>query len=354
VNKNPKVSIVLPTYNRAKLIMRALYSIRDQNYNNWELIIVDDGSFDNTKHLIDEFAKTVNQNIIYIYQENRGAGSARNCGISKCSGELIAFIDSDDAWTTNHLKDSVKALIDNPQIDWVCSDLSRIEIKTGRIVVSSNFHADGKKPKFFNLKNYKKGNVNIIKDKRLVRFLLKYGVIGHLPCSVLRKTIFEVLQIRNFRIGEDRLFSIEAAKHGFNFAYIDNIHLHFGVHDSHSTVGKNEETQKYIDVHDELARMYRFIYKNKSFSFLERMLARRALSHEYFWGLAYNGLWLKEERNLSIFYFYKAIKIWPFSFLFWKTFIFCFIRVFLSPEGFQIGPGFKSRARPLIDESNVK
>ena len=336
MNKNPKVSIVLPTYNRAKLIMRALYSIRDQNYNNWELIIVDDGSVDNTKELIDEFSKNINQNIVYIYQENKGAGCARNCGISKCSGELIAFIDSDDAWTKNHLKDSVGAFIDNPQIDWVCSDLSRIEIKTGKIIVSSNFHEDGRNPKFFNLKKQKNGNVNIIKDKRLVRFLLNYGVIGHLPCSVLRRTVFEFSQIRNFRIGEDRLFSIEAAKHGAIFAYIDNIHLHFGVHDSHSTVGKNEETQKYIDVHSELARMYRFIYENKSFSFVERMLARRALSREYFWGLAYNGLWAKEKKNLAIFYFYHAIKIWPFSFLFWKTFIFCFIRSFFLQNDFKL------------------
>ena len=96
----PFFSIILPTYNRSKTIFETIKSVIKQNFDNWELIIVDDGSTDNTKNLIGTF----NDNrIIYIYQKNSERSEARNNGIKNAKGNFICFIDSDDLFHENHL-----------------------------------------------------------------------------------------------------------------------------------------------------------------------------------------------------------------------------------------------------------
>ena len=88
------ISVIIPVYNREKYIGEAIESVLIQNYKNLEIIIVDDGSTDNTRNEINKFWNSVN----YFYQNNMGAPSARNFGISKSKGDIIAFLDSDDIW----------------------------------------------------------------------------------------------------------------------------------------------------------------------------------------------------------------------------------------------------------------
>ena len=95
-SNKPLVSVILPTYNRARLVSRSINSVLKQTYNNFELIIIDDGSTDNTKQIINSF----NDNrIVYLkHNHNKHASAARNTGIAKSKGELIAFLDDDDQW----------------------------------------------------------------------------------------------------------------------------------------------------------------------------------------------------------------------------------------------------------------
>lgn len=89
-----KVSIVIPTYNSANTLEKAIKSVLNQTYHNIELIIVDDGSTDSTKKIVHSFSDS--NNIVYVYQENRGVSVARNRGIAKSTGEYLFFLDSDD------------------------------------------------------------------------------------------------------------------------------------------------------------------------------------------------------------------------------------------------------------------
>lgn len=100
MNKGGLVSIITPTYNRAGLISRMINSVRSQDYENWELIIMDDGSTDNTKEIIDSF---LDNRIKYYYTKNSGAGDKRNQGVENSSGEDIIFLDSDDEVKPNWL-----------------------------------------------------------------------------------------------------------------------------------------------------------------------------------------------------------------------------------------------------------
>ena len=101
-DKTPLVSVIIPTYNRANLLKRAIKSVLDQTYKNLEIIIVDDGSTDNTKDIVKTFS---DPRIQYIrLPENRGVSSARNMGIKKSRGDFIAFLDSDDEFLPEKLE----------------------------------------------------------------------------------------------------------------------------------------------------------------------------------------------------------------------------------------------------------
>ncbi|MBL1211026.1 glycosyltransferase family A protein [Geminocystis sp. GBBB08] len=97
--QNPFISVIIPAFNAEKYLKDAIESVIKQNYQPLEIILIDDGSTDNTAKVTKSF-----QNIKYIYQENSGPAIARNNGIKIAKGEFIAFLDADDLWTDNHLE----------------------------------------------------------------------------------------------------------------------------------------------------------------------------------------------------------------------------------------------------------
>ena len=105
------ISVVIPTYNRYKFLKRALKSVYAQTHLAQEVIVVDDGSTDNTIQIKKDFP-----NIIYLYQKNSGVSSARNLGINNSSYEWIAFLDSDDEWDKDKLKLQVEFHKENRDI----------------------------------------------------------------------------------------------------------------------------------------------------------------------------------------------------------------------------------------------
>jgi glycosyltransferase involved in cell wall biosynthesis len=104
-------SIIIPTYNRDNLIPETIRSVQNQTFKDWECIIVDDGSTDNTKSIIEDLIKQ-DSRIKYVYQENAERSAARNNGIRNSSGEYICFLDSDDHFVINHLE-KLKAFIES-------------------------------------------------------------------------------------------------------------------------------------------------------------------------------------------------------------------------------------------------
>ncbi len=113
-----QISVLMPAYNCGKYIKSAINSILNQTYREFEFIIIDDGSTDNTEEIISSFKDS---RIIYKRQENKGTSAALNYGISLCKNEWIARIDADDLNSPNRLEKQVKFIKDNPEYDVISS-----------------------------------------------------------------------------------------------------------------------------------------------------------------------------------------------------------------------------------------
>lgn len=109
------VSVIIPTYNRAQFLTRALDSVARQTWRCGEVIVVDDGSTDNTMDLLDKQMDQPGIHLRVFQQENKGPGAARNLGITKAEYPFIAFLDSDDHWHKKKLELQYQALQNNPQ-----------------------------------------------------------------------------------------------------------------------------------------------------------------------------------------------------------------------------------------------
>lgn len=109
------ISVIIPTYNRASFLIRALASVEQQTLTCREIIVVDDGSEDNTSECVGEFTGKCKIPVRYIYQENQGPASARNRGITEAQAGYCAFLDSDDHWQKRKLELQYSALVSNPE-----------------------------------------------------------------------------------------------------------------------------------------------------------------------------------------------------------------------------------------------
>lgn len=117
MDKEPLISVVLPTYNRRHLIGETIQSVIDQSYSTWELIIIDDGSTDDSKAVVDKFN---DDRIHYHAIDHCGIlGKVRNAGMNYSKGDVIAFLDSDDLWLPHKLKFQLSLLKKYPQASFV-------------------------------------------------------------------------------------------------------------------------------------------------------------------------------------------------------------------------------------------
>ncbi len=172
----PLVSVIIPTYNRVNVICEAIDSVAKQSYKNIEIIVVNDGSTDNTEEVVNNYINTQTQRIInppiikYFNKQNGGCSSARNFGIKEAKGDYLAFLDSDDLWYPNKLEKQIKALITNTDYGLSISNIEFINENKEHV-------------SFSNLRK------SIIKDGDILEYILR---MPRMTCSyiVARKDVF--------------------------------------------------------------------------------------------------------------------------------------------------------------------
>lgn len=122
------VSIIMPTYNCGKFIAETMDSVINQSYKNWEMIIVDDCSTDNTKEVVEEYIKKDSRIKYHILEKNSGAAVSRTKAMELAKGKYIAFLDSDDLWTKDKLEKQIKFMEEN-NYNFTCTDYEQIDEK---------------------------------------------------------------------------------------------------------------------------------------------------------------------------------------------------------------------------------
>jgi len=121
------VSVIIPAFNAARYIRSSLMSVLEQDYKNVEIIVVDDGSTDSTREIVQEFGK-----VKYLRQLNRGQGAARNAGIAVARGDFFAFLDADDLWLPTKLRYQMELFDSQPHLGLVYSDAVSFDQETGK------------------------------------------------------------------------------------------------------------------------------------------------------------------------------------------------------------------------------
>jgi len=139
------VDIIVPAFNAAKYLPFALQSVLSQTFEDWRVLLVDDGSTDNTEQVVASFRDRFGSRIQYIRQENRGLPAARNTAIRASSGEFLALLDADDVWFPNRLEESLKILRARPQAGLSYGGITGIdsEGRIGDTFVGNQRYAEG-------------------------------------------------------------------------------------------------------------------------------------------------------------------------------------------------------------------
>lgn len=177
-------SIVIPAYNYAQFLERAIRSVLDQQFHDCEIIVINDGSTDNTDALMKEILKECDPKLRYISQENRGLSAVRNLGVMHSNGAYLIFLDADDALLPDSLERTYEYLVDHPQTDLLICDYLA-QMPDGREKLRSN---------------------NLLNDKKKDWF---YYYIGNTMAmangaTIIRRTVFdEIRYCEDLRQAED-------------------------------------------------------------------------------------------------------------------------------------------------------
>lgn len=201
---NPLVSIIVPCYNQAQFLPEALQSVWEQTYENWECIIVNDGSPDNTHEVAQEWLAK-DKRFSYFKIKNGGVSKARNIGLSRSKGCYIQFLDADDTLESQKIDLQVSFLENERQVDIVYSS-------------SRYFYANNSKELFAIHYTNIVPTIDLSKWDKNQKEILVLRNICTICASLYRKQIFEKIKFKDV-VYEDWLFHIECALNNYVFHF---------------------------------------------------------------------------------------------------------------------------------------
>ena len=212
----PFVSVIIPAYNCEGFITESVESVRRQNHNPLEIIIVDDGSTDGTAGRV----KTLGKDIRYMRQSNRGPAAARNRGITMAGGDVIAFLDADDYWPSNKMEIQLARLEKDPQI----------EVILGRVQFIGTLTEADRKIRFESPDNT---TINI-----------------NLGSGIFRKSVFERVGVfdESLRHFEDCDWFLRAREKEVSMVILEDVALHYRRHENSMSRRKSEDDPTMIQI----------------------------------------------------------------------------------------------------------
>ena len=328
----PLVSVVLPTFNRARFLRDAFGSIARQTWRGWELIVVDDGSTDDTRELVDTLTADIRQSVRYVYQANRGAYAARNTGLDLAAGDYVAFFDSDDLWMPQYLERLVAALEAEPSVDWAYAACRSVDQASGRTIAPSTFEVDGRPRPFLALRSEAAGGLHVLDGPSALACQLTSGLYAGLQNSVIRRRVFETERFWDeYRVVEDVLFLIRALSRGLRIGYIPDVLVTYRVHDDNSSASTRAATPaRLLPIFEEEVRGMERVRAEVRLAPGAAVLLNRELGAKYFWRLGYAGHWMNGHREEAVAAFRAGLRLRPNDWRMWKTYLVCRARTLVG------------------------
>lgn len=200
-------SIIIPVFNAEKTLRRAIDSVINQTYINWELILVNDGSIDNSKEIIENYSKR-DQRIKAINQKNVGPGLSRNAGIEIAKGDYITFLDADDYYDNDYLE-CIEKITNNSQMDVVFVDFYD-EDSTGKILGNSSIYS--------------------YRDLSIKDFLCLQmtGLISWGPVvKAVHKDIIKSCKFNDLEVGEEAIYSFDVVNKAKKIGFVEKPKYHY-------------------------------------------------------------------------------------------------------------------------------
>ncbi len=269
------ISIIIPVYNTSKYLDQCLQSVLDQTYTDWECILVDDGSTDNSGEICDNWGKKDNRFII-IHQKNQGVSAARNQGIKKSKGEYLCFIDSDDWVTPYYLTHLLSGMKEN-EID---------------MVVTGTIH-EASRPEI----HAPQENCKIKIESKYTKVFIENVGLFYGPCAILFKTSLIKSNHKTFpkdlSFGEDTTFVFSYLHHVRDIALAPFADYHYRISETATLSYRFGEIKTLIRY--DLWKMRESFYKEKD---MWNIYSQKNMFRDL-WAIVYDGIFSTQKPSFS-------------------------------------------------------
>ena len=310
----PLVSVIIPTYNRAHLLPVAVESVRNQTFGDWELLIVDDGSTDDTQALIasrwgaDARVRPVKNT------HAKGQCGARNCGIELARGRYIAYLDSDDEWEPIHLERMVGYLEDPTLgLDVMTANPLRRRRDTGEV-----YHFDELDERA--VPHERRGDLYLLDPDRLLETALKRRVMTNQALVGRADVIRRVPWDESVHGGTDIIYMLELAAVRPRVGHLQEYHVTYWAHgDNVTDCGRTHTPSRLARLGEARVECYRAVLRRVPLNPQQRIAIRRKLANNLFWLTGYKGYLAQGDLANARRCFRKAIALWPTNVRYWKT-----------------------------------
>ena len=281
------VSVIIPTYNYGQFIGECIESVLAQTYKDFEIIVVDDGSSDNTKELIESKYK---DKVRYFYQMNRGAPAARNKGLRESQGEYLVFLDADDWLAPESLLDKISIVKKKSDIHWVYSDSNLVDIQ-GKFL--------GKSSEIFGF-DHEKMNLDPFKS-----FLLRGNFISTSVSLISKKCVLNINGFdESLQALQDYDLNLRLAK-DYHPQFIKKPLVFQRIHSNSITSSIFKALEARISVVDKIRKDF----PEESAKYRKELIKTEAGIYNYLGVFALS----KSERIMAFMYFLKSIYRRPFQ-----------------------------------------
>jgi len=283
------VSVVIPSFNRAHMIADALDSIADQTYRPVEIIVVDDGSEDNTEKTVADWKTAHEQDgelsVSYVKQPNQGGNVARNRGIREASGDFIAFLDSDDVWHPSKLEKQMSVMMADAEIGAVYCGLQQVDLESGKVVE-------------VNERTYPQGNI--------LSQMLIHDVTAPTSTYLVRHSVFDKVGSFDIHLQArqdwDMWIRVSAS---FKIACVPEVLMDFRDHSGPRTFSNPD---KEIHAYSLIMEKYAGLRSGCS------LPVRQSAKASFYRRMGRVHLHYKQQRLQALLFYLKSILAWPFIF----------------------------------------